>query len=380
MSIYVHPISTDRDQLSQYVQFPIDLYRDNACYVPPLVIDQIATLTPEGNPAFDFCEAQSFMAFDNGEPVGTITAIINRAANEKTGKRQMRFGFMDFIDNEEVVDGLIDAVAEWGRERGMTEMVGPVGFTDLDQEGMLIEGFDEMGTMATIYNYPYYVRHFERLGFEKDADWVEYKIYIPDAIPDKHKRISELIQRKYNLKIKKYTSAKKIAKDYGQKIFELMNEAYSPLYGYSPLTQRQIDQYVKMYLPILDLRMVTLITDANDELVCVGISMPSLAEALQKSNGRLLPFGWFYLLKALFMKRRAKMLDLLLVAVKPEYQNKGVNALLFSDLIPVYQKLGFIFAESNPELEMNGKVQAQWDYFETKQHKRRRAFIKEINN
>ena len=193
-----------------------------------------------------------------------------------------------------------------------------------------------------------------------------------------NKRISELIQRKYNLKIKKYTSGKKIAKDYGQEIFELMNEAYSPLYGYSPLTQRQINQYVKMYLPILDLRMVTLITDADDKLVCVGISMPSLAEALQKSHGRLLPLGWFYLLKALFMKRRAKMLDLLLVAVKPEYQNKGVNALLFSDLIPVYQKLGFIFAESNPELELNGKVQAQWDYFETQQHKRRRAFIKEI--
>ena len=260
----------------------------------------------------------------------------------------------------------------------MTHIAGPLGFTDFDAEGMLVEGFDQLSTMATIYNYPYYPVHMEKLGFEKDADWVEYKIYIPDAIPDKHKRISELIQRKYNLKIKKYTSGRKIAKDYGQKIFELMNEAYSPLYGYSPVRQRQIDQYVKMYLPILDLRMVTLITDANDELVCVGISMPSLAEALQKSHGRLLPLGWFYLLKALFMKRRAKMLDLLLVAVKPEYQNKGVNALLFSDLIPVYQKLGFIFAESNPELELNGKVQAQWDYFETKQHKRRRAFTKEI--
>jgi GNAT superfamily N-acetyltransferase len=173
--------------------------------------------------------------------------------------------------------------------------------------------------------------------------------------------------------------SRKIAADYGQAIFELMNEAYSPLYGYSPLSQRQIDQYVKMYLPIVDLRMVTLITDAEDKLIAVGISMPSLSEALQKSHGRLLPLGWYYLLKALFMKRRAKMLDLLLVAVKPEYQNKGVNALLFSDLIPVYQKLGFIFAESNPELEMNGKVQAQWEYFKTEQHKRRRAFTKKID-
>ncbi len=200
MSIYVHPIATDHDQLSQYVQFPIDLYRDNACYVPPLVIDQIATLSPEGNPAFDFCEAQSFMAFDNGEPVGTITAIINRAANEKTGQKQMRFGFMDFIDSDEVVDSLFEAVAQWGRERGMKEMVGPVGFTDMDPEGMLIEGFDEMGTMATIYNYPYYVRHMERLGFVKDADWIEYRITIPDGIPEKHQRIGEIVARKYGLR------------------------------------------------------------------------------------------------------------------------------------------------------------------------------------
>ncbi len=288
----------------------------------------------------------------------------------------------------------------------MTHIQGPLGFTDFDAEGMLIEGFDQLSTMATIYNYPYYPQHMERMGFEKDADWVEYKIYIPDypyypqhmermgfekdadwveykiyipdAIPDKHKRISDLIQRKYNLKIKKYTSAKKIAADYGQAIFQLMNEAYKPLYGYSELSQRQIDQYVKMYLPIVDLRMVTLITDANDQLIAVGISMPSLSKALQKSHGRLLPMGWYHLGKTLFLKRYPKVLDLLLVAVKPEYQNKGVNALLFSDLIPVYQQLGFEYAESNPELELNGKVQAQWEYFQTEQHKRRRCYVKKI--
>jgi GNAT superfamily N-acetyltransferase len=232
--------------------------------------------------------------------------------------------------------------------------------------------------MATTYNYPYYPEHLEKLGFEKDADWVEYKIFIPDAIPDKHRRIAELVRTKYNLKIKKYTSAKKIAADYGQAIFELMNEAYKDLYGFSSLSQKQIDQLVKMYLPILDLRMVTLIVDAEDRLIAVGVSMPSLAVALQKAKGKLFPFGWYYLFKALFTKRRAKMLDLLLIAVKPEYQNKGVNALLFYDLIPVYQKLGFIFAESNPELELNGKVQAQWEYFEIQQHKRRRAFTRKL--
>ena len=376
MSIYVHPISTDRDQLSQYVQFPIDLYRDNACYVPPLVIDQIATLTPEGNPAFDFCEAQSFMAFDNGEPVGTITAIINRAANEKTGKRQMRFGFMDFIDNEEVVDGLIDAVAEWGRERGMTEMVGPVGFTDLDQEGMLIEGFDEMGTMATIYNYPYYVRHFERLGFEKDADWVEYRITVPDSIPEKHTRIGEIVMRKYGLSVKKFTSRSKIRKEYGRAIFELINEAYADLYGFVPLTDRQIEHYINIYIGVLRLEDVTLIVDKDEKLVALGISMPSMSEALRKSRGKLFPFGWYHLLRAI--KGHTDVVDLLLVAVKPEYQSKGVNALIFNDLIPRYNAHGYKFAESNVELEGNESVQKQWEYFERRQHRRRRGWKKAL--
>lgn len=373
----IKKVSTKRE-LKKFIRFNYEFYKGNPYSVPDLYDDMLNTFNKKKNAAFEFCEADYFLAYRDGCIVGRVAAIINHRANEKWGCKNVRFGWIDFIDDPEVSDLLIRTVEQWGHERGMTHIVGPLGFTDFDAEGMLIEGFDQLGTMATTYNYPYYPRHMERMGFQKDSDWVEYKIFIPDAIPEKHQRISDLIQRKYNLKIKKYTSSKLIAKEYGQAIFELMNEAYSPLYGYSPLTQRQIDQYVRMYLPIVDLRMVTLITDADDQLVAVGISMPSLSEALQKSHGRLLPLGWYYLLKALFFKRRAKMLDLLLVAVKPEYQNKGVNALLFSDLIPVYQKLGFIFAESNPELEMNGKVQAQWDYFKTEQHKRRRAFIKEI--
>lgn len=376
MSIYVHPIATDRDQLSQYVQFPIDLYRDNACYVPPLVIDQIATLSPEGNPAFDFCEAQSFMAFDNGEPVGTITAIINRAANEKTGQKQMRFGFMDFIDSDEVVDSLFEAVAQWGRERGMEEMVGPVGFTDMDPEGMLIEGFDEMGTMATIYNYPYYVRHMERLGFVKDADWIEYRITIPDGIPEKHQRIGEIVARKYGLKVLKYTSRKKIRREYGRAIFELVNEAYADLYGFVPLTDRQIEHYINVYIDVLRLEDVSLVVDSEGTLVALGISMPSLSQSLRKSHGRLFPFGWYHLLKAI--KGHTDVVDLLLVAVKPEYQSKGVNALIFNDLIPRYIANGYKFAESNVELEGNESVQKQWEYFERRQHRRRRAWKKSL--
>ena len=377
MAVTIRKVSTKQD-LKRFIRFNYELYKHNPYSVPDLYDDMLHTLNKQKNAAFEFCEADYFLAYKDGRLAGRVAAIINRRANEAWQKKEVRFGWIDFIDDTEVSEALIRTVEQWGKERGMTHIQGPLGFTDMDAEGMLIEGFDQLGTMATIYNYPYYPAHMERLGFRKDADWVEFKIYVPDAIPEKHLRISQLVQRKYNLKIKKYTSGKKIAQDYGQAIFSLINEAFAPLYGYSALSQRQIDQYVKMYLPILDLRMVTLVTDADDQLVAVGISMPSLSRALQKSHGRLLPFGWYHLLKALYFKRRSHVLDLLLVAVKPEYQNKGVNALLFSDLIPVYRQLGFEYAESNVELEQNGKVQAQWEYFKTEQHKRRRAFVKEI--
>lgn len=370
---------TNKKELHQFIRFNYELYKNNPYSVPDLYDDMINTFSKEKNAAFEFCEAAYFLAYKDEKLVGRIAGILNHRSNKIWNKKEVRFGWIDFIDDLEVSCALIKAVEDWGKARGMNQIQGPSGFTDFDAEGMLVEGFDQLSTMATIYNYPYYPEHIEKIGFEKDADWVEFKIYIPDAIPEKHKRISELIQKKYNLKIKKFTSAKKIATEYGQEIFKLMNEAYQSLYNYVPLSQKQIDQYIKMYLPIVDLRMITLITDAEDKLVAVGLSMPSLSQALQKAKGRMLPFGWYYLVKALYFKRRAKMLDLLLVAVKPEYQNKGVNALLFYDLIPIYQKLGFIFAESNPELEMNGKVQAQWDYFKTEQHKRRRAFTKKIN-
>ena len=376
MTVYVHPISTDTDQLRQYIDFQNSLYKGNNCYVPPLYSDQIKTMRPDGNPAFDFCEAQSFMAFLNGEPVGCITAIINSAANAKTGLKQVRFGFMDFIDNDEVVDSLIDAVARWGRERGMTEMVGPVGFTDMDPEGMLIEGFDEMGTQATIYNHPYYPRHMERLGFTKDADWIEFRMTVPDAVPEKYARIAEIVARKYGLKVLKYTSRKKIAAEYGHAIFDLVNEAYADLYGFVPLTERQIDHYIDQYLGVLRLEDVTLIADNDGKLIALGIAMPSLSEALRKSGGKMLPFGWYHLLRAI--NGKTDVVDLLLVAVKPEYQSKGVNALIFADLIPRFIANGYKFAESNVELEGNENVQKQWEYFERRQHRRRRAWKKEI--
>lgn len=365
-------------ELKKFIRFNYELYKNNPYSVPDLEDDMMSTLDKNKNAAFEFCDADYFLAYKDGKLVGRVAAIINNRANETWGKKDVRFGWIDFIDDAEVSDALIKTVEQWGAERGMTHIQGPLGFTDFDAEGMLIEGFDQLGTMATIYNHPYYPEHMSRMGFEKEADWVEYKIYIPEAIPEKHKRISDLIQRKYNLKVVKCTSAKEIASKYGQAIFDLMNEAYAPLFGYSALSPKQIDQYIKSYLPILDLRMVTLVTDAEDKLVAVGISMPSLSTALQKAKGRMLPFGWYHLLKTIFLKKYPKMLDLLLVAVKPEYQNKGVTALIFSDLITVYRGIGFEYAESNPELELNNKVQAQWDYFKTEQHKRRRCFVKEI--
>ena len=316
------------------------------------------------------------MAFRDGNPVGRITGIINDVVNERSGHKDLRFGFTDFIDDAEVSDALFEAISEWGRAQGMTSIVGPMGFTDMDHEGMLIEGFDELGTMATIYNYPYYPEHMKRMGFEKDTDWVEYRMTVPDSIPEKMARISEIVKKKYGLRVIKYTSRSKIKKEYGRELFKLINESYDQLYGYSPLTEKQIDYYIDMYLGIIRLDGVPLVVDSEGQLVGIGITMPSLSRGLQKSKGKLFPTGWLPLLKAL--KGKNDVVDLLLVAIKPEYQSKGVNALLFSDLIPVYLKNGYKWAESNPELEDNANVQLQWQYFERRQHRRRRAFRKPL--
>lgn len=374
MAIIIKKVSSKKE-LKTFIRFNYELYKGNPYSVPDLYDDMLNTFNPKKNAAFEFCEADYFLAYKNDRVVGRVAAIINHRANDTWQKKEVRFGWIDFIDDEEVSEALLDTVAQWGKERGMKSIVGPLGFTDMDAEGMLIDGFDQLGTMSTIYNYPYYQKHMEKLGFEKDADWVEFKMKVPEAIPEKFVRISEIILQKYKLKIKKLKRKEIKEKNYGQRIFDLINEAYAPLYGYSKMTQGQIDQYIKMYLPLIDLRMVSIIEDEEGNLIAAGISMPSLSEALQKAKGKMLPFGWYHLLKALFIKK-PKILDLLLVGVKPEYQSKGVNALLFYDLIPVYQQLGFEYGESNPELEDNKKVQSQWNVFNPEQHKRRRAYRK----
>ena len=373
MSVEIKKVTT-KSELKRFIRFNYEFYKGNPYSVPDLYDDMVNTFSPKKNAAFEFCEADYFLAYRDGKIVGRVAAIINHRANETWKKNTVRFGWIDFIDDIEVSKALIDTVKQWGKDRGMTEIEGPLGFTDMDAEGMLIEGFDQLSTMATIYNYPYYPIHMEKLGMVKSSDWVEMKIYVPDEIPEKHLRISRIISEKYKLHVRKIKSKKEIRETgIAHNIFRLINESYAPLFGYSKMSEAQIDQYVKMYVPVLDLRMVSIVENEQNEIVAVGISMASLSEALQKAKGRLLPFGWFYLLKALFIKR-PKMLDLLLVAVRPDYQGKGVNALLFTDLIPVYKQLGFEYAESNPELELNDKVQNQWQYFKTEQHKRRRCF------
>ncbi len=275
-----------------------------------------------------------------------------------------------------MADALFAAAEGWARSHGMNEMVGPMGFTDMDHEGMLVEGFDELGTMATIYNYPYYPEHMERMGYVKDTDWVEYRITVPDAIPEKHQRIADIVAKKYGLRTIRYKSRKKLAADYGVELFKLINEAYDDLYGYSPLTDRQIQYYIDKYLSVLRLDCVSLVVDSNDALVAMGISIPSFSKALRRSSGKLFPLGWYHILKAIY--GRNDVVDLMLIAVRKDYLSKGVNALLFADLIPAYRKNGYKYAESNLELEGNENVQKQWQYFERRLHRRRRSYRKQI--
>jgi len=366
-----------KGQLKEFVKFNIELYKNCPYHVPGLISDEMMTLSKEKNPAFDFCEAKYFLAYKEGALVGRIAGIINYKANKIWNHNSVRFSFVDFIDDCEVSAALFEAVENWGKSKGMNMMQGPLGFTDLDHEGLLVFGFEEVGTMATAYSYPYYAEHIEKLGFQKEQDWHEFKIQIPKEIPEKFQRISDIVSKKYGLKVKKFKKTKEIW-PYAFKIFELLNETYKPLYEFSELSSKQIEYYVKMYIPMLRLDLVTLIVrEEDDDVVGVGITLPSLSKALQKAKGKIFPTGWVHLLKGMYGKGN-KVVDLYIVGVAPEYQNKGVNAMLFTDLIPIFIKYGFVYAESNPELEMNTKVQSQWDAYETEHHKTRRAYVKSL--
>ena len=382
MSIEIKRVESKRD-LRHFIDFHYDLYKGNPYDAPVLFIDDMNTLRKDKNAAFDYCEAEYFMAYKDGKLVGRVAAFINKRANEKFNKKDVRFGWIDFVDDLEVSKALFDAVEEWGRSKGMNAMVGPLGFTDLDPEGMLIMGFDKLGTMPTIYNYSYYPEHMEKLGgWAKDNDYVEYYLPMPEKTPEKFAKLSMLIEKRYNLHIKKITKKEIKEGDIAYEVFKLINETYKDLYGYVELTQRQIDEYVKTYLPMLDPSLITLVVDGNkdNKLIGVGVTMPSMARAMQKCHrGRLLPFGWWYVLRAL-KQHKTEGVDLLLIGFLPEYRAKGANALLFADLIPRYIDYGFKWGETNVEMESNNGVQGQWDSLEHINHKRRRCYRKEIES
>ena len=380
-SVVVTKVESKND-LKNFINFHYDLYKGNEYDVPNLFSDDMSTLSKDKNAAFEFCEAECFIARKDGRVVGRVAAIINHRANKKWNRQSVRFGWIDFIDDLEVSSALMKAVEEYGKSKGMTEVVGPLGFTDFDPEGMLTFGFDQLGTMATIYNYPYYPEHVEKWGgYEKDNDYVEFKIHVPDKVPDKMVKISELIMKRYNLHVRKPTKKEVFEEGLGHKLFYLINETFKDLYGYSELSDKQIDQYVNMYFPMVDLNLIPIIEDwSTDEhkLVGVGITIPSLSKALQKCNcGRLLPFGWWHVIRALKF-HKTKIVDLMMIGVLPEYRTKGVNALMFYDLIPWYNKYGIEWGESQVEMETNENVQSQWQYFDYELHKRRRCYVKKI--
>ena len=368
--------------LKEFVQFRYDMYRDCPWAVPFLYSDEMKTLRKDKNAAFECCEADYFMAFRDGKPVGRVAAIINHRANERWQRKQVRFGWLDFVDDTEVSKALMESVEKWGRERGMTEMVGPLGFTDMDREGLLIEGFEEDATMYINYNYPYYQQHVESLkGFEKDNDYMEYKVKVPEVVPDKFHKIGEMVTKRYNLHVKKFTRKELLEGGKGREIFDIINITYNDLYGYSQLSDRQINQLVNEYIKIADLNLVTGIEDWNTpehKLVGFGITFPSFTAALRKTrDGRLLPFGWWHLLRTLKW-HKTKVVDLLLIGVLPEYRQKGANSLIFDDLIQWFQRYHFEYAEAMQQMESNEGVRSQWQYLESRIHRKHRCYKKSI--
>ncbi len=379
-SIQIKRVETKKD-LKRFIEFHYDLYKGNPYDVPNLYSDEVNTLSKNKNAAFDFCEAEYYLALKEGKIVGRVAAIINHKANEKWKKKDVRFGWIDFIDDIEVSRALFKAVEEYGRKKGMDDIVGPLGFTDMDPEGMLTWGFDKLGTMATIYNYEYYPQHMEKLGgWEKDNDYVEYYLVVPEKSPEKYTKIAEMVEKRYNLHVRKLTKKDIFQGGYGKKLFDLINLTYSDLYGFSELTDRQIDQYVKMYFPLADLDLVTVIEDGNkdNQLAGLGITIPSLSHALQKCRrGRLFPFGWWHLLRAIKF-HKTDGVDLLLMGFLPEYRSKGANALLFADLIPRYVDYGFKWGETQVEMESNEGVQSQWGPLDPINHKKRRCYRRSL--
>lgn len=371
---------TNRKGLLKFIQFRYDLYKDDPNDVPYLFFDEVNTLDKRKNASFEQCEADYFIAYKDGKAVGRVAAIINFDANKRWEKKVVRYGWFDFIDDLEVSEALLKTVEEWGRERGMTKMTGPMGFADTDREGMLIEGFEEYGTMYASYNYPYYPRHMEQMGFQKDNDYVQCRVKVPEKVPEKFAKLAQMVEKRYNLHVHKLTRHELLKQGYGRRVFKMLNTTYNNLYGFAPLTDNKVDQLVDQYIRIADMNLISVIMDGNenDKMVGFGITFPSLTDAMRKShNGRLLPFTWWRLLDAIRW-HRADTVDMLLIGVLPEYRGKGANALIFNDLIQQYQAYGFKWAEAMPQMETNEHMLGQWQYLEADYHRRLRCYSKQI--
>lgn len=375
--IDIRKVSTKKD-LRDFVQLPYKLYADNSCYVPDLESDIYNVFNPSQNSGLEFTDIMPFMAYDaQGNAVGRIVGIINHRANQKWNTRNVRFGLIEFVDDRRVSAALLSAVETWGKEHGMEQIQGPMGIFDFDKEGMLVEDFDQLSSMITIYNPPYYPAHLEALGYEKEVDWIQVCIEIPKEVPEKYARVARLSKEMFGLTVRKLTHADIYKRGYGRKVFELLNQAYASLFGYTELSDRQIDEYVNRYLPLIDKRLIPVVENDKGEIVGVAITMGSLSHALRKAKGRLFPFGWYHLLKALKWKREEKV-DMLLIAVRPDYQGLGVNALFFDDLIPIYNQYHFRYAETGPQLEDNVKELSQWGPLHPAYTKRRRCYKKKL--
>lgn len=376
MGLEVRKITTQK-QLKQFIEFANNLYKDCPYYCPPLFFDELNIFNPQKNPALDHSEMQLFMAYRDGAVVGRIAALINHKANQHWNDKRVRFGWMDFVDDMEVSQVLLDAVRQWGSERGMTAMNGPVGFTDWDHQGLLLQGFDYVAPLASLYNYSYYAKHLEVYGLQKEVDWIEYQITPPQTVPERVRRVSQIVSERYHVRVDKVHSAKELNQKYGLTYMDVLDEAYQKLYNFQPMTQRQKEYYRDMYIPVLNFDFVTVVVNEKNELIGAGLGMPDISDAVRKCNGKLFPMGWWHLFKALRAKQM-DVFDLLLIGVRPDYQDKGITSLIFADMIPYFQQYGVRHIETTAMLETNHKVLSNFAPYEKVQHKRRRAYIMPI--
>lgn len=376
MAVEIKQLTTKRE-VKKFVKFGNDFYKDCEYFCPALIADEVNTFDPKKNPAFEVCENVLYMAYKDGKPVGRIAGIINHEANRKWGINRVRFGWMDFIDDMEVSKALLDAVAEWGKSKGMDDLNGPVGFTDFDHQGLLIEGFDYLAPMASLYNYPYYEKHLDAYGLVKDNDWIEMQIYPPQELPERYARMAKIVEQRSHVRIDKVKNTKELVAKYGMEYMDVIDTAYQKLYNFQPLTDRQKKQYCESFFPLLNYDFITIVVNENNEIVAVGVGMPDISHALRKCKGKLFPFGWYHLLKALNADHY-EAFDLLLIAVRPDYQDRGLNAVIFADQHPYFVKYGIQRLETTAIMETNFKNLGHWEAFPHKYHKRRRAYKKQI--